>query len=116
MNTVEEVDAASSTMEHLRAEALFASPLQRSDNPTLAQVRAAVAATLSHYGPRECATALAQEYGDHPIEAAIRMTWALAQVASAFGSTIHYGQTARSSRAVAVNQRVMPDWTAKTTS
>jgi hypothetical protein len=72
----------SSEVGYLRAEALFASSLQRSDHPTPGQVRAAVAASLHRFGPGECASHLAQEYGDHPAEAAMRMSWALTQVAS----------------------------------
>jgi hypothetical protein len=84
MDTVGNAGTTSSEVGCVRAEALFASPLQRSDNPTRDQVRAAVTAYLSQHGPRECACQLAQEYGDHPTEAALRMSWALAQVESAF--------------------------------
>ncbi len=86
MDTAGLARESSSEIGYLRAEALFASPLQRSDQPTLGEVRAAVAASLDQYGPRECASHLAQEYGDHPFEAAMRMSWALALVASAFAS------------------------------
>jgi hypothetical protein len=68
----------------LRAEALFASAVQRSDNPTHEQVRAAVTATLRQRGPVGCACRLAEEYGEHPVEAAGRMAWALAAVAKAY--------------------------------
>jgi hypothetical protein len=68
----------------LRAEALFVSPVQRSDSPTCEQVRAAITASLLQHGPRGCACRLAQEYGEHPVEAALRMSWALAEVAIAY--------------------------------
>jgi hypothetical protein len=64
----------------IRAEALFASTMQRSQQPDAAQVRAAVTATLRRYGTRGCAAHVAGEFGDHPETAAGRMTWALAMV------------------------------------
>ena len=70
----------------LRAEALFVSSVQRSDNPTCEQVRAAVAASLNLHGPGGCASRLAQEYGEHPVEASVRMSWALEEVAVAYPS------------------------------
>ena len=64
------------------AEALFVSPLQPSEHPTQAQVRAAIDASLRSYGgPLGCASWLAAEYGEHPEVAADRMRWAL-QLAS----------------------------------
>ena len=68
----------------LRAEALFVSSVQRWDNPTREQVRAAVTASLNQHGPGGCASRLAQEYGEHPVEASVRMSWALAEVAVAY--------------------------------
>jgi hypothetical protein len=60
------------------AEALFVSPLQPSEHPSPAQVRAAIDASLHNYGgPSGCASWLAAEYGDHPEVAADRMRWAL---------------------------------------
>jgi hypothetical protein len=60
------------------AEALFVSPLQPSEHPSPAQVRAAIDASLLSYGgPVGCASWLAAEYGDHPEVAADRMRWAL---------------------------------------
>jgi hypothetical protein len=56
-------------------EALFASPLQPSDNPTAATVADAIGATLRRLGPSGCATTMAQEYGDHPLQATDRMRW-----------------------------------------
>ena len=55
------------------AGALFASTLQRSDEPSAGQVRKAVAAALSAYGRRGCAERVAQEFGDHPEAAVARM-------------------------------------------
>ena len=70
-----------------RADALFASPLQRCYEPSAGQVRQAIATTISAYGARGCAARVAQAYGEHPDTALTRMRWALAAVASAFGSS-----------------------------
>jgi hypothetical protein len=65
---------------NLRAEALFASPLQASEHPSTDQVRRAVATTLQRLGTDGCAACLAAEFGDHPDLAATRMTWALTTI------------------------------------
>jgi hypothetical protein len=70
-----------------RADALFASALQRSDEPTAAQVRLAIAAVTDTLGPTGCAARVAQEYGEHPDTAAARMRWARTAVAGAFGGS-----------------------------
>jgi hypothetical protein len=53
------------------ADALFASALQRSDNPDAGQVRQATAATVRAYGAPGCAERVAQEFGDHPTTLAV---------------------------------------------
>ena len=58
------------------ADALFASMLQRSDEPSAGQVRKAAAAAMRAYGGRGCAERVAQEFGDHPETAVARMRWA----------------------------------------
>jgi hypothetical protein len=63
-----------------QAEALFASSLQPSDQPTLDQIVAAIRISLQTRGRSGCADALAAEYGTHPDEAAHRMRWALSLV------------------------------------
>ena len=68
-----------------RAGALFASPLQRSDEPSARQVRQAIATAIAAYGVRGCAARAAQAYGDHPETALTRMRWALTAAASASG-------------------------------
>ena len=60
------------------ADALFASVLQRSDNPSAGQVRKAIAAAVRAYGGLGCVQRVAQEFGDHPEAAAGRMRWARA--------------------------------------
>jgi hypothetical protein len=70
-----------------RAEALFASSLQRSDEPSATQVHQAIAAAVRAYGVRGCAARVAQAYGDHPEPAMQRMRWARATVTDTFGGT-----------------------------
>ena len=60
------------------ADALFASVLQRSDNPSAGQVRKAIAAAVRAYGGLGCVQRVAQEFGDHPEAAVDRMRWARA--------------------------------------
>ena len=67
-----------------RANALFASALQRSAEPGTEQVRDAVAAAVREYGSRGCAARVAQEFGDHPETAVARMRWARAMTGAAF--------------------------------
>ena len=64
-----------------RADALFASALQRSDEPSAEQVRQAIAAAIRAFGARGCAARVAQAYGEHPETAVLRMRWARAVVA-----------------------------------
>jgi hypothetical protein len=70
-----------STAYHLsissaRADALFVSALQRSDEPSTTQIRQAIAATIREFGAQGCAARVAQEYGEHPETAVLRMRWA----------------------------------------
>jgi hypothetical protein len=68
------------------ADALFASVLQRSDNPSAGQVRKAIAAAVRAYGGLGCVQRVAQEFGDHPEAAADRMRWARAVTGQLFVS------------------------------
>ena len=70
-----------------RADALFASTLQRSDDPSTAQIRQAISTAIRAAGARGCAAQVAQAYGEHPETAAPRMRWARAEVTRAFGGT-----------------------------
>ena len=69
-----------------RADALFASALQRSDQPSRRQVRRAIATALDAYGPHGCSARVAQAYGEHPETAASRMRWARIAAADAYGA------------------------------
>jgi hypothetical protein len=73
-----------STVQAVRAEALFASTVQASEAPGADQVRRAVAATLRQLGVPGCAAWVAAEYGDHPDTAPARMRWALGAVGAAY--------------------------------
>jgi hypothetical protein len=67
----------------VRADALFASALQRSDEPSPGQVRRAIAAAVAAYGGSGCAARVAQAFGEHPETAVTRMRWARTMVARA---------------------------------
>jgi hypothetical protein len=68
----------------LQASALFVSALQCSDEPNASQIRQAVAAAISAFGHPGCAERAAQEFGDHPETAVIRMRWARVAARAAF--------------------------------
>ena len=79
-------------MHHLsisavRADALFVSALQRSEHPSTGQVRQAVAEAVRTFGRYGCAERMAQEFGDHPEIAVIRMRWARELVGKAFSES-----------------------------
>ncbi len=68
-----------------RTDALFASALQRSDEPSAAMVQQAIVAAIRTFGTRGCTARVAQAYGEHPETAVLRMRWARAAVVAAFG-------------------------------
>jgi hypothetical protein len=70
-----------------RADALFASALQRSDEPSPRQVRRAIAAAVTAYGGSGCVARVAQAFGEHPETAVTRMRWARTMVARAVPAT-----------------------------
>jgi hypothetical protein len=71
----------------VRADALFASAMQRSDKPSAAQIRQAITAAVRAFGGPDCAARVAQAYGDHPEIAVTRMRWARTAAAAAFDSS-----------------------------
>jgi hypothetical protein len=75
------------TISTARADALFASALQRSDEPSADQVRRAIASAVAAFGIRGCAARVAQAYGEHPEIAVLRMRWARAALTAAFVGT-----------------------------
>lgn len=72
----------------VRAEALFLSSLQGSEEPAAEQVRDAVVTSVRAFGGHGCAERVAQEFGDHPEAAAGRMRWARQVTGEAFHSTV----------------------------
>ena len=66
-----------------RADALFVSTLQRSEEPSAVQVQQAIAAAVRAFGARGCAARVAQAYGEHPETAVPRMRWARATITRA---------------------------------
>jgi hypothetical protein len=56
-------------------EALFASSLQPSDTLTAETVADALGSTLRRLGAAGCNCYMAEEFGNHPEEAAQRMRW-----------------------------------------
>jgi hypothetical protein len=80
------------------ADALFASMLQRSDEPSAGQIRQAVAAAVGAYGSRGCAERVAQEFGDHPEAAVARMRWARGVVSEVFAAPPGLAQDGRRRR------------------
>ena len=70
-----------------RADALFVSALQSSDQPTAAQVEQAIVAATRAFGDLGCAARVAQEYGEHPETAVTRMRWARLAVAGTPGGS-----------------------------
>jgi hypothetical protein len=64
-----------STVQDLKAEALFVSDLQPSDCPSRKLVENAVTRMILRHGSDGCAAAVAEEFGDHPEVAVRRMSW-----------------------------------------
>jgi hypothetical protein len=74
----------SDTLAVARAEALFASAVQSSQEPAAGDVRRAVAESMARLGSRGCAAWVAGEFGEHPEVAVVRMRWAIAMVAAVY--------------------------------
>jgi hypothetical protein len=66
------------------ADAVFVSGLQRRDEPSAGQVRQAVSVAIRSFGCSGCAGRVAQEFGDHPETAVLRMRWARGVAREAF--------------------------------
>src|SRR5262249_61329469 len=70
------------------ADAVFASGLQRCDEPSAGQVRRAASAAIRAFGCSGCAGRVAQEFGDHPEAAVTRMRWARAVAGEVFADPV----------------------------
>jgi hypothetical protein len=75
------------SVSSVRADALFASALQRSDRPSSGQVRQAIAVAVARYGGLGCAARVAQAFGEHPETAVTRMRWVRTMVARGVPAT-----------------------------
>jgi hypothetical protein len=71
-------------LEHVRAEALFVSDVQRADWADTKCIRKAVMRSVRRHGPRGCAELVAHEFGEHPETAVSRMSWALRAVRATY--------------------------------
>jgi hypothetical protein len=72
-------------------DALFASSMQSSQHPSAGDVRAVIADTLARRDAAHCVAQVAQEFGDHPEIAIIRMHWAISAVTAAYGDGVAEG-------------------------
>jgi len=72
----------------VQADAVFASGLQPCGECSADQVRQAVAAAIEGHGRSGCAGRVAQEFGDHPDTAMMRMRWARAVAREAFAEPV----------------------------
>jgi hypothetical protein len=75
MTATTQLAAPELNISDARCEALFASALQPSDEPTAAMVSEAIICAVRQLGVGGCAAQMAQEFGDHPCAAASRMRW-----------------------------------------
>jgi hypothetical protein len=81
-------------------EALFASALQPSDTLTAEMIADAIGSSIRRLGAAGCACRVAQEFGDHPEEAADRMRW-IQQLLSDFCGCLYFSTTAPAATASA---------------
>lgn len=80
------------TRMHVNAavcEALFASPLQPSDTLTAETVAQAIGSTVRRLSAAGCTGRVAEEFGNHPEEAADRMRW-IRQLTSTLCGSLYF--------------------------
>ena len=75
------------TLDAVRAAALFAGDLQPFEHPGPAEVRRTVTAVLHRRGAGWCPARVAQEFQPHPKAAAERLAWALRVVRDCYART-----------------------------
>ena len=75
------------TLDAVRAAALFAGDLQPSQHPCPPLVRRTVAAVLDRYGAAWCTVRLAEEFDRNREAAARRLAWALRVVRDCYART-----------------------------
>jgi hypothetical protein len=72
----------------IQSDALFVSALLRGDELNTSEIQRTVMVGLDTYGEAGCAERVAQEFGDHPETAAVRMRWARASMAILEGQSV----------------------------
>jgi hypothetical protein len=87
-------------------EALFASPLQPSETLTAEKVADAIGSTVRRLGAAGCTGCVAEEFGNHPEEAADRMRW-IRQLTSDLCACL-YLPTAVSATAASTDSGLLP--------
>jgi hypothetical protein len=87
-------------------EALFASPLQPSDTLTAETVAQAIGSTVRRLGAAGCSKQLAEEFGNHPDEAASRMRWIRHMAADLLGDV--YIPTAQPTTTTSADSDLLP--------
>jgi hypothetical protein len=75
MPTATQITVTELDMNGARCQALFSSGLQPSDTPTADMATTAISRAVQQFGIRGCVGRMAQEFGDHPDTAAMRMRW-----------------------------------------
>ena len=75
MPTTTQITVTEPDMNGVRCHAVFSSGLQPSDAPTADMAATAISRAVQQFGIRGCAGRMAQEFGDHPDTAAMRMRW-----------------------------------------
>ena len=76
------------TLDAVRAAALFAGDLQPSQHPGPPVVRRTVAAVLQRRGADWCTARVAEEFDRQPAAAAHRLAWALRVVRDCYAKTV----------------------------
>ena len=84
MMEAEVVSMSRINVKAVRCEALFVSALQPSEDPSAPRVRQEIRRAVRDLGSLGCAARVAQEFGDHPEAAIMRMRWARQAVEYAF--------------------------------
>lgn len=72
------------SIDAVRAEAIFVSALQPSDSYDMNKINELIVRAVREFGSRGCAGRVAQEFGDHPETAVVRMRWARRVVFESF--------------------------------
>jgi hypothetical protein len=75
MPTATQITVTQLDVSGARCQALFCSGLQPSDAPAADMVATAISRAVQQFRIGGCAGQMAQDFGDHPDAAAMRMRW-----------------------------------------